>query len=162
MNSFLTVPRTGEHSEQTGSDAVLALAATIRERGNAFIIEALNRHGIDDLLPAHGAVLHALFASGPLRMQDIALRIGKKKNTVTGLINTLEARGYCRRKTDACDGRAQLVALTDKGQGSQHIVEEISRELQHKIWQGVSPEARRACTATLARILRNLEENAGE
>ncbi|WP_342752455.1 MarR family transcriptional regulator [Desulfobulbus oralis] len=42
-------------------------------------------------------------------MNRLAERIDRKKNTVTGLISTLEERGYCRRAPDPDDARAQLV-----------------------------------------------------
>ena len=162
MNEFSAIPHSLENAELTGSDAVLALAAAVRESGNIFISKALERRGIMDILPAHGAVLHVLFAAGPLRMQDIALRIGKRRNTVTGLINTLSARGYCSRETDKNDGRAQLVSLTAKGERLRQVYEDISRELRQKMWRGISTEAREACAETLENLLRNLKTDTPE
>lgn len=137
-------------------DAIIALTSAIREQGNVFVQEALERQGIHDLLPAHGAVLHALFVESPLRMQELARRIGRKKNTVTGLINTLETHGYCRRESVAHDGRGQLVALTDKGQAMRQTQVEVSRSLFEAAWAGVPVAERRACAATLERVLANL------
>ena len=88
------------------------------------------------LLPAvmeellfRGAVLHALFEAGPLKMNELAERIKRKKNTVTGLIGTLESRGYCRRETDPHDARAQVVLLTEKGESMRRIQHAISVDL---------------------------------
>ena len=162
MNELSAMPHSMENAELTGSDAVLALAAAIRKRGNVFISKALKRRGITDILPAHGAVLHALFAAGALRMQDIALRIGKRNNTVTGLINTLAARGYCRRETDKRDGRAQMISLTEKGERLRQVYEDISRDLRQRMWVGIPAEDRDACADTLEAILRNLKTDAPE
>ncbi|MCR4667207.1 MAG: MarR family transcriptional regulator [Desulfovibrio sp.] len=162
MHELSTNPHSMENTELVGSDAVLALAAAIRKSGNIFITKALERRGITDILPAHGAVLHALFSAGPLRMQDIALRIGKRKNTVTALINTLSARGYCCRETDRNDGRAQIVSLTEKGEGLRQIYRDISRELRQRIWRDIPADIRDMCADTLQCILRNLNTDAGE
>ena len=143
-------------------DAIIALASAVREQGNAFVQAALERQGTCDLLPAHGAVLHALFAESPLRMQELARRTGRRKNTVTGLIDTLEAHGYCRRESVAHDGRGQCVALTARGQSMRQVQAEISQALLAAAWSGVPVAERRACVATLERVLANLRAaNAG-
>ena len=82
---------------EQSTDAVIALAAAVREQANAFLLKALAERGVKDLLPAHGAVLHALFRQGPLSMSALAEAIDRRKNTVTGLIKTLEEREACVR-----------------------------------------------------------------
>ena len=82
----------------TSPDDIIDLLSRIRERANQYICDELARRGITDLLPAHGAVLHALFKESPQPMSTLARRIGRKKNTVTGLVDTLQERGYCRRR----------------------------------------------------------------
>ena len=140
-------------------DAIIAVAASIRERGNVFIAAALERRGVRDLLPAHGAVLHALFEESPLRMQELARRIGRRKNTLTGLIDTLEARGYCRRERDASDGRGQRVALTEKGESMRQIQVDISKDLLRIAWNGIDEPERRRCMETLRKVLLNLSDD---
>lgn len=140
-------------------DAIFAMAAAIREHGNALIAIALERRGVRDLLPAHGAVLQALFAENPLRMQVLARRIGRRKNTLTGLIDTLEARGYCRRERVASDGRGQWVALTDKGEAMRQTQADISEELLRIAWNGIDGSERRNCMATLRKVLQSLADH---
>ena len=141
------------------SGAIIALAASIREQTNTYILNALSRHGVGDILPAHGAVLHALFESGPLKMNELAERIKRKKNTVTGLISTLESRGYCRREADPQDARSQIVLLTEKGEAMRRIQEEISVDLLRVVWGDVGEAEKAACTQTLQKVLRNLQKN---
>ena len=143
-------------------DAVIALAAAIRERANAVILDALAERGVADILPAHGAVLHALFTRGPMQMNELAERIGRKKNTVTGLIQTLEDRGYCRREPDPRDARAQLVLLTEKGEAIRRVQDEVSGELLQKAWGGMPGREREACIRSLETILRNLSQDETE
>ena len=68
----------------TSPDDIIDLLSRIRERANQHICDELARRGITDLLPAHGAVLHALFEESPQPMSTLARRIGRKKNTATG------------------------------------------------------------------------------
>lgn len=138
---------------------IIALVAAIREHANTFILSSLSEKGIDDLLPAHGAVLNALFQKSPMLMSELAERIGRKKNTVTGLINTLEDRGYCRREQDPGDARAQQILLTDKGEAMRRVQRDISDALLRKAWGNMKEQEKVACVQSLEEILQNLEQD---
>ena len=56
----------------TSPDDIIDLLSRIRERANQHICDELARHGITDLLPAHRAVLHALFEESPQPMSTLA------------------------------------------------------------------------------------------
>ncbi len=144
---------------ENNTGSIISLAATIREEANALILRLLAGRGVTDILPAHGAVLNALFRQGPMQMGALAEAIGRKKNTVTGLINTLEDRGYCRREPDPQDARAQIIALTARGEAMRGIQEEISGELLRITWHGVDKRTQEAVMRGLASILRNLRRD---
>lgn len=137
--------------------SLIALIAVIREQANAFILSSLFDRGITDLLPAHGIVLNALFKKSPMQMSELAEAIGRKKNTVTGLIKTLEERGYCSREPDPLDARAQRVLLTEKGEAMRREQEEISNELLSRVWEGICTEEQEACLQVLRTVLGNLQ-----
>lgn len=139
-------------------DSIIALTASLRELANTRILAALAERGITDVLPAHGAVLHALFTRSPLQMSALAEAIGRKKNTVTGLVSTLEERGYCRREADPRDARAQLVALTPRGEALRAVQAEVSGGLLHRAWNGVGEADRQTCIRALKLVLRNLQD----
>lgn len=143
--------------EHFDAGAVVALIAAIREQANALIARSLARQGITDLLPAHGAVLNALFQRGSMQMGALARLIGRKKNTVTSLINTLEERGYCSREAAPGDGRSQLAVLTAKGESMRLAQERTSEELLQKLWRGVSAEEQAVCMGMLHKMLGNLK-----
>ena len=116
----------------------------------------LARRGITDLLPAHGAVLHALFKESPQPMSTLARRIGRKKNTVTGLVDTLQERGYCRRRPSDQDARVQLVSLSQRGEALRHVQTDISAALHRRLWQDIPPADQAACMTVLDGVLHNL------
>lgn len=90
----------------TSPDDIIDLLSRIRERANQYICDELARRGITDLLPAHGAVLHALFKESPQPMSTLARRIGRKKNTVTAwwipCRSAATAGAVPRRRTHGC------------------------------------------------------------
>lgn len=145
-------------AKQLNTDSIIALTASIREQANVLILHLLSERGITDILPAHGAVLNALFQHGPMLMSELAEIIGRKKNTVTGLINTLEERGFCRREADPQDARALHVVLTDKGESMRIIQSEVSETLQLQVWQDISKEDQHVCMRILQHIHDNLEK----
>ena len=113
-------------------DAIVSLISTVREHANAYIAAALAERGVKDILPAHGSVLYALLGHSPMQMSELATRIHRKKNTVTGLISTLERNGYCRREADPKDARAQLIYITEKTEALAPLMDEISQELAER------------------------------
>ena len=144
-------------SKLNSSDGVIFLCSLVRERANGYISMALAERGIDDLLPAHGAVLQVLFENHGMTMGDLAKAARRKKNTLTTLVRSLEKNGYLSKMTDPDDSRVQNVFLTDKGRETCRIQHEISLELLGKVWSGVAFEQRKLCADILLRIAANFE-----
>lgn len=138
-------------------DAIVYLVSTVREYANAYIAAGLAERGVTDILPAHGSVLYALFTRSPMQMSELATLIHRKKNTVTGLISTLERNGYCRREADPKDARAQLVYITEKTEALAPLMEEVSQKMRDAIWRGFSEQEKEACAESLERIIANLK-----
>ena len=136
---------------------IFHLCASIRDQANQLIVNLLTEHGVTDVLPAHGAVLNALFEQSPLPMSKLGQIIGRRKNTVTSLIKTLEERGYCARASHSTDGRVQLIELTAKGQALRPVQEEISQKMLGQAWNKIYYSERQTCMRVLATILDNLQ-----
>lgn len=69
-----------------------------------------------DLSPASALVLSVLADSeSSLRPNEIANRLIISRATVTGLLDTLESRGYVRRTAHPSDRRMLLIELTEVG-----------------------------------------------
>ena len=139
-------------------DAIVSLISTVREYANAYIAAALAERGVKDILPAHGSVLYALLGHSPMQMSELATRIHRKKNTVTGLISTLERNGYCRREADPKDARAQLIYITEKTEALAPLMDEISQDMRSALWQGFTEQEKDVCMESLSRILANLKQ----
>ncbi|MGL4209854.1 MAG: MarR family winged helix-turn-helix transcriptional regulator, partial [Candidatus Adiutrix sp.] len=95
-------------------------------------------------------------------MGELAATIGRKKNTVTSLIATLEARGYCHRKADDNDARIQWIHLSPKGENMRYVQETISKKLLSAAWLGISAEDSLTCLTVLNQIMVNLNHHGGK
>ncbi|MGH2597336.1 MAG: MarR family winged helix-turn-helix transcriptional regulator [Actinomycetota bacterium] len=59
--------------------------------------------------------LWVLWVWGEMESRQFAQAVGVSRPTATGVVTTLEGRGFARRRKDACDGRMVLVSLTASG-----------------------------------------------
>jgi DNA-binding MarR family transcriptional regulator len=138
------------------TEAIIHLAAQVRERANALIVSELERRGAAGLAPSHGAILAQLYRQGPLPMTRLARLIGRKKNTLTSLIAKLEALGYVASQPDPGDSRVRLIAPTAKALAFRRDFEEISRLLLDKAWGDMPRDQRQALVRGLEQVANNL------
>lgn len=93
-----------------------------------------------DLSPASGLVLSILAdTDSPLPPNKIADRLIISRATVTGLIDSLERRGYVRRLPHPSDRRMLLIELTDTGRQVAHAFRPVVHQHQ-KTWLEVLSE----------------------
>ena len=59
--------------------------------------------------------LWVLWVWGEMESREFAQAVGVSRPTATGVVTTLEGRGFVRRKKDTRDGRMVLVSLTAAG-----------------------------------------------
>lgn len=87
------------------------------------------------LSPSSGLVLGILAdAEGPLPPNQIAEKLIISRATVTGLLDSLEKRGYVRRLPHASDRRMLLIELTETGrQVAQEFRQVVHQNEYH--WQ---------------------------
>ncbi|MFD5118335.1 MarR family winged helix-turn-helix transcriptional regulator [Streptomyces sp. NPDC058385] len=95
-------------------------SAELAERLRAAIqllLPELRAHGMQSrLTPSRLAALAALSAHGPLRISDLATRMGIALSTVSRMVDLLDGFGWIEREADPEDQRATLIALNDTGQ----------------------------------------------
>jgi DNA-binding MarR family transcriptional regulator len=77
------------------------------------------RRDAPDAAVGHGAlsVLATLLQSGPMRLGALAEVEGVSAPAMTRIVASLEELGHVRRTPDPADGRAQLVLVTESGDG---------------------------------------------
>ena len=133
--------------------AILNYASRLREAGNAFILDELEKVGLKDIAPSHGIVMHLLFEAGELNMSELALRARRTKSTLTTLVTKLEKSGYVERLPDPTDSRGVKVRLTDKGKSLEPAFIAISDGLQNLILSKLTEDEAAQLESLLAKCV---------
>lgn len=108
----------------------------------AKIHAGLQKRGYTDLRPAHFVVFQHIHPEGS-RITELAERAQITKQSMSELVNYVEARGYLERVPDPQDRRASIVRLSARGealnQAAREILEEIEKEWAKEIgWEQMS------------------------
>lgn len=91
----------------------------------------------------------------PIETREIAAESGISKATLTGVLTTLERRGWLAREKSAADGRLVLVRMTSTGRAlMETLFPEFNLE-EKNVVSGVDP----AALGSLAELLRALTVN---
>lgn len=133
-------------------DAMHAVANIFRAEAavrNHMLREVLVR---DRLSWTSFVALWVLWVWGTQETRHLAANCSVKKATITGVVKTLEQRGFVTREQGATDGRVVLVALTPAGRKTiSRLFPEFNRQ-EALVTGGLTSEERR----TLARLLRKV------
>src|SRR5215831_11288732 len=112
----------------------LVLTADLLEKRITTLLQPLH------LTPASGLVLSILAnAESPLPPNEIADRLIISRATVTGLLDSLERRGYIRRLPHPSDRRMILADITEAGRQAASAFRPIVHQ-HEKEWFGVLGE----------------------
>ena len=98
-------------------------------------------HGADG---AHGA---------PMRMKELAKKMGVTTGTLTVMIDRLEQQGVLKRTPHETDRRSYLIALTKKGQDLFAEHHQYHLRLTEEITATLSSEEQRLFSGVLEKII---------
>lgn len=145
----------GNISDTSGTNKIISLISSIRNGANKYLLAQLNNNGLKGLATSHGDILANLFVTSPMSMQELALKIGKDKSTITTLVDKLVLGGYLIKEKSVVDSRITMVNLTQKGLDLKPTVEKISEDLLNVAYKGFTDEDKQE----LLRLLLIMEKN---
>ena len=105
--------------------------------------------------------LWVLWVWGEMESREFAQAVGISRPTATGVVTTLEGRGFVRRRKDERDGRMVLVSLTPVGRRKieglfpRYNAEEVA------VTEHLSPDDQDALARLLRSMLRAVESGDG-
>ena len=106
--------------------------------------------------------LWVLWVWGEMEARDFAAAVGISRPTATGVMTTLEGRGFVTRRKDVKDGRMVLVALTDRGRMTiEHLFPRFNAE-ESALASHLSGEQQDALASMLRSLLEAIERNGGQ
>lgn len=100
-------------------------------------------------------VLRGVAEHAPVRLSDLAHRLGVDTSTVTRQIQTLERQGMIARTHDPADRRVALLGLTTKGAAALDRL----RQTRHKLFASVLADWPINDRAALAPLLARLADD---
>ena len=102
------------------------------------------------LSPAQERALRVLTRSEePLRMTELAGRLGIVPRSVTTVVDALEEAGLVRRETDSRNRRAIRLHLTERGLAFRDDMREARRRAAEDLFAPLSAENRKALAGLL-------------
>ena len=105
------------------------LAGRLRLAASRIARDGLSQRRVDGMTPSRMTALAVLAAEGPLRMGELAARLGISAPTVSRLVDCLAERGFLDRVTDEADHRATRVRLSAEGMAGLAAVREHGASL---------------------------------
>ncbi|MCW2889493.1 MAG: hypothetical protein QOE54_454 [Streptosporangiaceae bacterium] len=138
-----------ESEDTTGQLAELVLRAARRMRRSQ-----TGRLAPLGLTPAQSRALRMISREDePLRMVDLAERLGVVPRSVTTLVDALEAAGLVRRAPDPANRRSILIVLTDRGNDLRAELQRARRQAAEDLFAPLTEPQR----ATLRELLTALD-----
>jgi DNA-binding MarR family transcriptional regulator len=107
---------------------------------------------------ARGRVVAALYSSGPVVMRALSQAVGVSPRTITGLIDTLEADGWVRRRAHPTDRRATIVVLTPAAETAFGRLMAGYTGLAADLLSGVQEEDQQRALAVIDHVSARLDE----
>jgi DNA-binding MarR family transcriptional regulator len=102
---------------------------------------------------AQAATLEALGQEGAMRLGRLGQLLGIAPSTLTRNLARVEEQGLVRRSSDASDGRAFRIELTDKGRRAATRLEAIEDGFAERVLGRLSPVARARALEGLCDLL---------
>jgi DNA-binding MarR family transcriptional regulator len=138
-----------EAEDTTGQLAELFLRAARRMRRSQ-----ADRLAPLGLTPAQSRALRVVSREEePLRMVELAERLGVVPRSVTTVVDALEATGLVRRQSDPANRRSILIRLTDRGRSLRTEMQQARRQAAEDLFAPLTETQR----ATLRELLSALD-----
>jgi DNA-binding MarR family transcriptional regulator len=93
-----------------------------------------------------------------LETRQVAEHVGISKATLTGVMTTLETRGWVERRTDDKDRRRVRLFLTEKGEALMQELYPRFNEEETRVVAALTPRRLAAMTAGLRGVVAHLED----
>jgi len=138
------------------------LVAKIHQLSGRIFARMLKKHGIEEINPAQGRILFALWKEDCIPIRELSVRTQLEKSTLTSMLDRLEESGFVVREPSKDDRRKILIRRTEKDRSFQKRYIAVSEEMLSLYYRGLSPKEIAAFESTCERILSNLSGECDE
>lgn len=132
------------------------LIAKIHQISGRIFARKLKEHNIDEINPAQGRILFALWKDDNVPIVQLARETMLEKSTLTSMLDRLEESGYIERIHSREDRRQILIRRTEKDKQLQQVYTSVSEEMTRLFYKGFMVSEIDILENALDRILENL------
>jgi DNA-binding MarR family transcriptional regulator len=101
-------------------------------------------------------ILHVLWENEGIMHSELAAQSCVQPATITNALQRMEKAGLVERRPDEEDQRVSRVYLTDAGRSMRERAERAWREMEERVFAGLSPEEQKTLQELLIKIQNNL------
>ena len=132
------------------------LIAKIHQVSGRIFAKILKEYGIDQINPAQGRILFALWKKDEIPISELAKKTQLSKSTLTSMLDRLEKAGHITRMRPEKDRRTIILRLAEKDRNLQKVYSKVSDEMTNIFYREFSHEEIDEFEGYLKRILTNL------
>lgn len=129
----------------------MLLFAAIATANSDEVMRRVAKAGYGDLRPSHGYVFQHL-VPGPVKVRELAARLGITAQGASKAVSELEELGYVRRRVAEDDQRNRLVELTERGWAAVEAGRAARAAVNRRLRALLGEEQARALLESLQRI----------
>ena len=107
-----------------------------------------------DISASQCYALGSLLSAGVLTQGDLASRLHLDKSTTSRLVDSLEAKGYVRRRPSRGDARALKLQVTPKGRDLHRRIEVDLVDGMKALIEDLDPDVRQATARLVSQLAR--------
>jgi DNA-binding MarR family transcriptional regulator len=119
---------------------------------------------IDDALKPHGLgrsqwqVIARVARSGTLAQRELQQAMQIESATLTGIVDTLVAKGWLERAGSTSDRRVKMLLLTPAGRERMESIPDPYQVVEHRMLEAIPDDDRAQAQRVLEAMIRNLED----
>lgn len=134
------------------------LIAKIHQLSGRIFSKKLKKFEFQDLNPAQGRILFALWQSEGITIQELARRTALSKSTLTSMLDRLEESGHLQRIHSKEDRRKINLKLTKDNKKFKDAFLKVSGEMTNLFYNGFSEKEIDIFENYLKKIFSNLKQ----
>ncbi len=132
------------------------LISKIHQLSGRVFAKKLKSYKIDQINPAQGRILFALWQQDNIPIQQLAAQTALSKSTLTRMLDRLEETGHIKRSFPGDDRRKVLIQLTEQDRKMKQSYEEVSKDMVDLFYKGFSDNEINKFEGYLDRVYNNL------
>lgn len=132
------------------------LIAKVHQLSGRLLAKKMKKYRIDDINPAQGRILFALWQKDDISINELAKRTQLEKSTLTSMLDRLADTGYLTRVPSANDRRKIHIKLTDKDRSLREAYLGLSTDMTETFYRGFTDDEITRFEESLKKILENL------